>query len=244
MPLVLRDVSVDLGGRPVLRDVSLSVGVGELVGLVGPNGAGKTTLLRAVLGLVELRCGEVLLGGRRRSGVGEVGYVPQRHEFAWDFPVSVEQVVMTGRTARLGLWRRPSVQDWVQVRAALDRVELSDLAARPVAELSGGQRQRVLVARALALGASRLLLDEPFTGLDLPTQDLLSRLFVRLAQEGCAVLMTTHDLVAAVAGCDRLVLLHGRVVADGPPDRLCAEDWQRTFGVDERSAVLRLVAPR
>jgi manganese/iron transport system ATP-binding protein len=240
--LEVRAASVDLGGRRVLEDVSLTVAPGELVGLIGPNGAGKTTLLRTVLGLVRLRSGQVVLAGRRRPAGGSIGYVPQRHEFAWDFPITVEQTVMTGRTARLGMWRRPGVGDWLAVGAALDRVELTSLALRPVGQLSGGQRQRVLVARALALEPDLLLLDEPFTGLDLPTQDLLTTLFARLAGEGCSVLMTTHDLVAALAACQRLVLLNRTVVANGTPAELAdAGHWQRTFGVGDDSPLLRLV---
>ncbi|WP_376771132.1 anchored repeat-type ABC transporter ATP-binding subunit [Rhizomonospora bruguierae] len=234
---------MDLGGRPVLRDVRLHLDRGELVGLLGPNGAGKTTLLRAVLALVRTRNGRVLVEGRpARPGRSAIGYVPQRHEFAWDFPISVEHVVLSGRTGRLGLLRRPGVADWRAVGDALDRVQLSGLRRRPVAELSGGQRQRVLVARALALAPSILLLDEPFTGLDMPTQELLGELFASLAREGRAVLMTTHDLVAAVESCTRLVLLNGRVIADGRPDELHdVEVWMRTFGVSETSPLLKLV---
>ncbi|MFJ8580975.1 anchored repeat-type ABC transporter ATP-binding subunit [Micromonospora sp. NPDC093277] len=234
---------MDLGGRPVLRDVRLHLDCGELVGLLGPNGAGKTTLLRAILALVRTRSGRVLVEGKpSRPGRSTIGYVPQRHEFTWDFPISVEQVVLSGRTGRLGLLRRPGVADWRAVGDALDRVQLSALRGRPVAELSGGQRQRVLVARALALAPGILLLDEPFTGLDMPTQELLGDLFASLAQEGRAVLMTTHDLVAAMASCTRLVLLNGRVIADGRPEELQdVEVWMRTFGVSETSPLLKLV---
>jgi manganese/iron transport system ATP-binding protein len=241
--LDIADLNVDLGGRPVLRDVRLHVEPDELVGLLGPNGAGKTTLLRAVLGLVRTRSGQIRVGGEpARRGRTAIGYVPQRHEFSWDFPISVEQTVLTGRTRRLGLLRRPGVPDWHAVGEALDRVRLSDLRTRPVGELSGGQRQRVLVARALALSPRILLLDEPFTGLDLPTQELLGDLFGSLAQEGRAVLMTTHDLVAALQSSTRLVLLNGRITADGRPAELRdPEIWKRTFGVNDRSALLKLV---
>ncbi|MER7457969.1 anchored repeat-type ABC transporter ATP-binding subunit [Micromonospora sp. NPDC126480] len=241
--LEIEALDVDLGGRPVLRDVRLHLDRGELVGLLGPNGAGKTTLLRAILALIRSRRGRVLVeGGPTRPGRSGIGYVPQRHEFSWDFPISVEQAVMSGRTGRLGLLRRPGVTDWRAVGDALDRVQLTGLRRRPVGELSGGQRQRVLVARALALAPSILLLDEPFTGLDMPTQELLGDLFTSLAREDRAVLMTTHDLVAAVDSCTRLVLLNGRIIADGrPADLQDADLWTQTFGVSATSALLKLV---
>ncbi|MDG4811040.1 anchored repeat-type ABC transporter ATP-binding subunit [Micromonospora sp. WMMD1120] len=236
-------LDVDLGGRPVLRDIRLHLEPGELVGLLGPNGAGKTTLLRAILALTRSRGGTVTVQGKpARPGRSDIGYVPQRHEFTWDFPISVEQAVMSGRTGRIGLLRRPGVADWRAVGDALDRVRLTGLRQRPVGELSGGQRQRVLVARALALAPRILLLDEPFTGLDMPTQELLGDLFTSLAREDRAVLMTTHDLVAAVDSCTRLVLLNGRIIADGQPaDLQDAELWTKTFGVSATSALLKLV---
>ncbi|MBF6620443.1 MAG: anchored repeat-type ABC transporter ATP-binding subunit [Patulibacter sp.] len=240
--LAVDGVTVRLGGRVAVHDVTLRVDRGELVGLLGPNGAGKTTLLRTALGLLRPDAGTVTVNGQRaRPGRIPIGYVPQRHEFAWDFPLSIEQVVMTGRTGRLGVRRRPGVDDWRAVDEALERVRMSALRTRPAGELSGGQRQRVLVARALALQPDVLLLDEPFTGLDMPTQELLAALFASLAHEGRAVLMTTHDLAAAVFGCDRLVLLNGTVVADGAPDELAADSdvWMRTFGVSAESPLLR-----
>jgi manganese/iron transport system ATP-binding protein len=228
--LSVEGVDVDLGGRPVLRDVRMSVEAGELVGLLGPNGAGKTTLLRCVLGLIRVKAGKISMGGS-----GAVGYVPQRHEFSWDFPISVEQTVLSGRTGRIGLLRRPGVADWRAAGEALERVRLADLRRRPVGELSGGQRQRVLVARALALRPGILLLDEPYAGLDMPTQELLGDLFATLARER-AVLMATHDLAAAVHDCDRLVLLNRTVIAAGPPGELRDRRvWMDTFEVGERS---------
>ena len=241
--LLIEHVDVDLAGRAVLREVDLRVDSGELVGLLGPNGAGKTTLLRAVLGLVPTRRGRVQVDGRPpKSARHRIGYVPQRHEFAWDFPTSVELAVMSGRTGLLGLWRRPGVADWVAVGDALERVQLSDLRTRPVGELSGGQRQRVLVARALATAPGVLLLDEPYTGLDMPTQELLGRLFRELADEGRAVLMTTHDLLGARHDCSRLVLLAGTVVAAGTPQQLSdPEPWMATFGIGAAHPVLRIL---
>jgi manganese/iron transport system ATP-binding protein len=250
--LEVRDLAVVLGGRPVLEDVRLEVAEGELVGLVGPNGAGKTTLLRAVLGLVP-SSGRITIAGQDvRAGRGRarsapatrsIGYVPQRHEFAWDFPVTVEEAVLTGRVTRIGWLRAARTEDYREVRRALDRVEMTDLRRRPVGELSGGQRQRVLVARALALNPRILLLDEPFTGLDVPTQEHLTELFRELADEGRAVIMTNHDLVGAVHACDRLCLLNRTVVASGTPAELAGpEPWMRAFGVSAGSPLLTAIS--
>ena len=242
--IAVQDVAVDLGGRRVLDRVALEVERGELVGLIGPNGAGKTTLLRTVLGLITPAGGRVLVDGRAaRPGRSAIGYVPQRHEFAWDFPISVAGVVMTGLTASLRLGRRPRAEHWQAAAEALERVRMLELADRPVGQLSGGQRQRVLVARSLVASPSALLLDEPFTGLDMPTQELLGRLFADLAHEGRAVLMTTHDLLGALDGCDRIALLNRTIVASGTPAELAADRaaWMRTFGVGEDSALLRIL---
>ena len=242
--IAVQDVAVDLGGRRVLDRVALEVERGELVGLIGPNGAGKTTLLRTVLGLIAPAGGRVLVDGRAaRPGRSAIGYVPQRHDFAWDFPISVAGVVMTGLTASLRLGRRPRAEHWQAAAEALERVRMLELADRPGGQLSGGQRQRVLVARSLVARPSALLLDEPFTGLDMPTQELLGRLFADLAHEGRAVLMTTHDLLGALDGCDRIALLNRTIVASGTPAELAADRaaWMRTFGVGEDSALLRIL---
>lgn len=229
--LSVHGLDVDLGGRPVLRGVDLDVRHGELAGLIGPNGAGKTTLLRSVLGIIPRRGGTVLVDGER-ADPRRIGYVPQRHEFAWDLPLSVRDAVLSALSGRVGLFRRPRFEHQRAVEVALDRCGMGDLAARPVGELSGGQRQRVLVARALALDPEVLLLDEPMTGLDMPTQEMLNGLFRSLADEGRALLMTTHDLVTAVAVMDRLHLVNGRIVASGCPcDLRDAAAWTSTFAV-------------
>lgn len=242
--LKVESVSVELGGRLALHDVDLAVHTGELVGLIGPNGAGKTTLLRTILGLLPPHGGVIRLDGqpaeRRR---GTIGYVPQRHEFAWDFPLSVEKAVLTGRTHKVGWLRRPGKADREAVHEALERVAMTDLRSRPIGELSGGQRQRVLVARALALRPTLLLLDEPFTGLDVPTQELLTTLFRQLQREDKALLMTTHDLPAAADMAGRLCLLNKTVIADGPPETLRDPAvWLRAFGVTKSDQLLTSLA--
>ncbi|ADB31101.1 ABC transporter related protein [Kribbella flavida DSM 17836] len=238
--LSVQGVAVELGGRQVLHDVDLRVTESEHVGLIGPNGAGKTTLLRALLGLLPIRSGSITIDGRTPAQVrGTIGYVPQRHEFVWDYPVDVGTAVMTGRTHHIGWLRRPGRADRSAVAEALERVDLTDLVRRPIGELSGGQRQRVLVARALALRPRLLLLDEPFTGLDVPTQEILTQLFRSLTAEGTAILMTTHDLPAAAETCSRLCLLNETVVADGPPDELRDPAvWLRAFGVARSEQLL------
>jgi len=238
--LTITGVNVELGGREVLNDVSLTIAAREHVGLIGPNGAGKTTLLRSLLGLLPITAGSISIDGKTPTEArGSIGYVPQRHEFVWDYPVQVRTAVMTGRTHRIGWLRRPGQADRDAVQEALERVDLTDLADRPIGELSGGQRQRVLVARALALKPSLLLLDEPFTGLDVPTQEILTRLFKELTAEDTAILMTTHDLPAAADTCHRLCLLNGTVVADGTPDELRDPAiWLRAFGVARSEQLL------
>lgn len=210
--LQCRDVNVDLAGRPVLRNVSCSLRSGSFVALLGPNGAGKTTLMRALLGLVPCKSGQVNIGGRRMARRhGAVGYVPQRRSFAWDFPISVFDVVVMGVVGGGRIARSVSTQEYDSAMQALERVDMVDLCKRPVGALSGGQRQRVLVARALAARPELLLLDEPFTGLDMPTQDLLTEVFVQLAREGACILMSTHDIVGAIEYCDELILLNQTV---------------------------------
>lgn len=228
MSVNVSGVRVELAGRVVLEDIRLSIEPGELVGLIGPNGAGKTTLLRAILGLLPIAAGNITVLGRiARQAMGTVGYVPQRHEFAWDYPINVEKAVIAALAhKRFSRTHREVAVD------ALSQVDMLALRGRPVGELSGGQRQRVLVARALALRPKALLLDEPFTGLDVSTRQLLTRLLSDLCAAGTAVLMTTHDLAGASEICGRLCLLNRTVIADGAPSTL--EDpavWLRAFGV-------------
>ena len=232
------DLSVRLGDRLVVDGVSFEVRGGEWLGLIGPNGAGKTTLLRSLLGLVPIAGGTVTVeapgpaAARGRGGGSLVGYVPQRHEFAWDFPVTVAGAVMSARARRIGWMRRPGRADREAVDAALRTVGLDALRDQPLHRCSGGQRQRVLFARALALQPRLLLLDEPFTGVDVATQATLVDLLRRRVAEGDAVVMTTHDLVSARDVCTRLLLLNRSVVAEGTPEALDdPEVWLRAFGV-------------
>lgn len=226
--LKLQAVDAGYPGRSVLSGVNFTLEAGEFAGLIGANGAGKTTLFRTVLGLIKPLSGEVTIAGKPpktvRSGIG---YVPQKHLFAWDFPITIAETVMTGRSHLMGMWRRAGKEDWKQVFTALERVGLTDLRNRPIAELSGGQRQRVLLARALSTAPSLLLLDEPFTGVDAPTQTMLTELYRSLVAEGMTILMSTHDMYSAATSCSRIIGLRGGVDLDAPAGRFSVEALHR-----------------
>lgn len=233
----LRVTGVTVRYREVvaLEDVHLEVAVGEACGLVGMNGSGKSTLFRTVVGLQRAATGEVRVLGRdverARTG-GLLGYVPQQDDVDRDFPVSVRDVVLMGRYHRMGVTRRPQPVDDQAVDAALGRVGLADLAGRRLGRLSGGQRQRVLLARALAQDARVLLLDEPFTGLDVTSQAAVEVVLREFVAAGGAVLVSTHDLTSLPQLCSRSVLLHRRVLAAGPTaEVLTPDNLARTFGL-------------
>lgn len=211
----LTGMGAGYGKRTILRDINLTVHKGEFVGLIGANGAGKTTLLRSLLGLVPGATGGIkVLGTNPASARVRIGYVPQKHQFQWDFPITVKDAVMTGRSAHLGLFKRPRTDDWVAVFSAIKRADIEHLSDRIIGELSGGQRQRVLLARALASNPQLLLLDEPFTGVDAPTQDALNNLYRILAAEGLAIVMSTHDMLSAREACTRLVGVRENLALD------------------------------
>lgn len=238
--LEIRNVCVNLGEVEVVSGVTFDVEKGELLGLIGPNGAGKTTLMRTVLGLLTPAQGTIEVVGAGKKPWLHIGYVPQRHEFDWSYPISVESVVMTGLTPHLGWFHRPKAEHWEMVYKALKDVAMFDLRDRTIDELSGGQKQRVLIARALVSNPRLLLLDEPFTGLDHPNQDALSDLFRELVGRGTSIMMSTHDLTQAVDICDRLAMLNRTLRALGKPaDLLKPELWMETYQVREDSALLR-----
>jgi ABC-type Mn2+/Zn2+ transport system ATPase subunit len=217
--LTARGVGVRYGSTVALEGVSVSLDPGELVALVGPNGAGKSSLLRAVLGLVPCT-GEVVLG--------DVAFVPQRQDVDLDFPITVEQVVAAGRRP-FRRWR-PRREDRQAVARALARVGLDGLERRGLGSLSGGQAQRVFIARALAQEAGVLLLDEPLTGVDAATTQSLLELFARLAGDGAALLVSTHDLELVRRAFARCIALNRRVVGDGDPgDVLGPAGLERLF---------------
>jgi len=213
-------LSVSYGPQVALQDASATFLPGQFSAIIGPNGAGKSTLLKTALGLVQPSSGRVTvsadLGDLRTSSA----YVPQQQTLDWAFPVTVWDVAMMGRTARLGWLRWPGKRDRDTVQHALEQTEVSDLRDRPIQALSGGQRQRVLLARMLARQAQVLLLDEPLTGVDAATQEKIMRLLKDQAGQGRTVMMVTHDLEAAARWCDQLLLVNRTVVAQGTPEQV------------------------
>ena len=228
-PLIVDDVSVALGGRKVLSNVSLTADNGELVGLIGPNGAGKTTLLRAIRGGLTTTTGAVTVTGQSVSSLSareigrRVATVPQETELSFGF--SVKQAVAMGRHAHIGRFGTPDEADQEAIADALARTDLTSLADRPVTDLSGGERQRVLLARALAQATPVLLLDEPTASLDINHAIRTLETVRAVVDDGTATVAAIHDLDLAARYCDRLVLLaEGDVVAAGDPDSVLTSE--------------------
>lgn len=233
-----QDLAIGHNGHAIGRDLSIRVRSGEVVCLLGPNGCGKTTLFRTLLGLVPPVAGRVRLDGApleslsRSTIARRVAYVPQAH--VPPFPYAVEEVVLMGRTARMGLLASPSTTDRSAARAALARLGIGDLASADYARLSGGQRQLVMIARALAQEAPVLVMDEPTASLDFGNQArVLGRIADLAHAGGHAVVLSTHDPDQAFALDARVVLMHeGTILAEGAPDAvLTAERLAFVYGV-------------
>ena len=222
--LDVQHLSVRYGDHIALEDVTFHLHAGERVAVVGPNGAGKSTLFKVVAGVLTPSEGTVTVLGTRPVTHTCIGYVPQRNQVDWNFPVSVADVVMMGRSARMGAFRSPSRADWDFVHRALDTVELNDLHMRQISELSGGQQQRMFIARALAQEAELMLMDEPLTGLDQPAQEGILKLLDALQAQKVTVMVATHDLDQAGKHFDRIMLLNHRLLAFGPSNEVLKSD--------------------
>lgn len=219
-PAVIVDhVTAAYGRRTALDNVSLTVRQGSLLAVIGPNGAGKSTLLKLIAGLIRPTSGSLsVLGGPPGSAARSVAYLPQAEAVDWEFPVTVGEVVMMGRYARLGFGREPGSTDRERVSAALATVGMADAADRQIGALSGGQRRRVFLARAIAADPELYLLDEPVTGVDPRTQEELMDVLEAEARAGKTVIATTHDLICAAQRFQEAAFLNGRLVAQGPAE--------------------------
>ncbi len=233
--LEVHDVTVTYrNGHTALYDASFSLPAGTITALVGVNGSGKSTLFKAIMGFVPLAKGSVsILGMSEEKALGKnlVSYVPQSEEVDWNFPVLVEDVVMMGRYGHMNWMRIATARDHEKVASALERVGMAEYRKRQIGELSGGQKKRVFLARALAQEGRIILLDEPFTGVDVKTEDAIIKLLQGLRDEGHIMLVSTHNLGSVPQFCDRAILIKGTVLADGPTEQVFTQaNLEHAFG--------------
>jgi manganese/iron transport system ATP-binding protein len=241
--IVAENVTVTYrNGHTALRHASFAIPTGTITALVGVNGAGKSTLFKAIMGFVPVAGGQIrVLGLSVRDALARnlIAYVPQAEEVDWNFPVLVEDVVMMGRYGHMNLLRIPSKKDRQLVDEALARVGMSDFRKRQIGELSGGQRKRVFLARALAQEGKVILLDEPFTGVDVTTEEQIIKLMRDLRAEGRVMLVSTHNLGSVPEFCDRTIFVKGTVLAAGTTaDTFNEDNLKAAFGGALRHFVL------
>lgn len=221
-------------GHQALNDASFHLGAGTICALVGVNGSGKSTLFKSIMGFANPTAGSVRINGmpvRESLKKHAVAYVPQSEEVDWQFPVSVADVVMMGRYGAMNFMRIPRTADRQKVEESLRRVSMWEYRDRQIGELSGGQKKRVFLARALAQGGRVILLDEPFTGVDVKTEEAIIALLHELKEAGCIIFVSTHNLGSVPEFCDQVVLINRTVLAYGATaDVFTAQNLAKAFG--------------
>ncbi|MDP2778004.1 MAG: metal ABC transporter ATP-binding protein [Anaerolineales bacterium] len=223
--LEIENASIGYGDKIVMRNLTFQVPHGARLAVVGPNGAGKSTLFKALVGILPLHGGRILIHGKLLGAHKDcVAYIPQREEVDWRFPVTVSDVVMMGRFGQMGWLSRPSKADRQIVRKSMEQMGIADLAAHSIGQLSGGQQQRAFLARAIAQEPHILLMDEPFTGVDVTTQDVTLNLLDHLHNQQVTTIISTHDLNLAASRFDLILLLNHRLIAYGTPSQVFAKD--------------------
>ena len=241
--IITSDLTVTYNnGTTALRNVSFEIPTGTITALVGVNGAGKSTLFKALMGFIPTVKGEIsILGQSVKSARKEnfIAYVPQAEEVDWSFPVLVQDVVMMGRYGHMGFFRKTRQQDVLEVEHALNRVGMTDFKDRQIGELSGGQRKRVFLARALAQKSKIILLDEPFTGVDVKTETAIIKLLGEMRKEGKIMLVSTHNLGSVPEFCDRTILIKETILAYGKTENtFTRQNLELAFGGVLRHFVL------
>ena len=214
-------------GHKALDNASFSIPRQSITALVGINGSGKSTLFKAIMGFVKSSGGRIeLFGGSVKDALKAnlVAYVPQNEEIDWDFPVLVKDVVMMGRYGHMGFLKIPNDNDYEIVKDSLKKVGMLELANRQISELSGGQRKRVFLARALAQQSEIILMDEPFTGIDVNTEEEIMELLREMKAEGKVMLISTHNLGSVPEFCDRTILLNKTVLAEGETTKVFTQE--------------------
>ena len=241
--IITSDLTVTYNnGNTALRNVSFEIPQGTITALVGVNGAGKSTLFKALMGFMPTIKGEIsILGQSVKSALkgNSIAYVPQAEEVDWSFPVLVQDVVMMGRYGHMGFFRKTTSNDILEVDYALNRVGMTDFKDRQIGELSGGQRKRVFLARALAQKSQVILLDEPFTGVDVKTETAIIELLGEMRKEGKIMLVSTHNLGSVPEFCDRTILIKETVLAYGKTENtFTRQNLELAFGGVLRHFVL------
>lgn len=227
----VEDLTIAYDVKPVLWDVDVSFETGKLTAIVGPNGAGKSTLIKAIMGLIKPISGKIEFDKSMKDAKKQIAYVPQSGSVDWDFPATVEDIVLMGRYGHIGWIRRPKAADKEIARDMLEKVGMSRYADRQIAQLSGGQQQRVFLARALTQQAEIYILDEPLKGVDVQTEAILVSLLKDLAKEGKTVIVVHHDLTSVEDYFDNIVLVNVRVIASGSVDEVFTHEYlEETYG--------------
>jgi manganese/zinc/iron transport system ATP- binding protein len=228
----IEDLTVAYLGHPALWDVDASIPRGSLSCILGPNGAGKSTLLKAALGLLKISAGRIrLLGQSIQAALPLCSYVPQRSGVDWDFPITVLEVARMGTYGRLGLVRRPGKKETSEAMEALERLQILELANRPIGELSGGQQQRCFLARALVQNAELYFLDEPFQGIDAHSERVIVEMLKDLRSKGKTIVVVHHDLQTVKEYFDYAILLNVRLIDQGPTSQVVTfENLKTTYG--------------
>ena len=230
-------------GNIALNDVSFEIPQGSITGLVGVNGAGKSTVFKAMMGFIKFSSGSVNILGKSIKGALKnnlVAYVPQVEEIDWNFPILVKDVVMMGRYGKMNFLRIPKKKDNYEVENSLKKVEMQDFYFQQIGELSGGQRKRVFLARALAQKAKVILLDEPFAGVDVKTEEAIFKILFELKKEGKIILIATHNLGSVPRYCDRTILVKQKIIAYGPTEEIFnKQNLELAFGGVLRHFVLK-----
>lgn len=231
--IIIEDLTVAYDIKPVIWDIDLKLKAGLLTAVVGPNGAGKSTLIKAIMGLVKPISGKVSLPFSKN-----VAYVPQTGSVDWDFPATVEDIVLMGRYGHVGWFKRPSLKDKKIALEMIDKVGMSDFKDRQIAQLSGGQQQRVFLARALAQKADIYILDEPLKGVDVKTEKILMQLLRELANQNKTVIVVHHDLTSIQEYFDELVLINVKLIGSGPvATTFTAEKLKEAYHTDVSAGI-------
>lgn len=227
------DLTVFYRDTLALDQVSLSINQGKITGIIGPNGSGKSSLLKGILGIIPVKNGTVtFFGDSLEKYRSKIAYVPQRESIDWDFPITVEEVVAMGRIRPKKWWSRASVADKEIIKETLKKVQLSEFFNRQIGQLSGGQQQRVFLARALAQEADLIVMDEPFVGIDMVSQDSILSIVQKLRDSGKTVIIVHHDLSIVSQYFDDVVLLNKKLIANGPIDEILkSENIEKAYGM-------------